>query len=951
MREETTADTGRVKPTREQREIQTGGPQLYGWPESRKGLTVVDPRRAAPSRELLQALPGSVLRKHRALPLALRDSTLVLGLENPSDPEALDVFRRLTGWEILPVQLAFGGGELPEGSELSGSETARCIPLEMLECSWEVGVLGPLLWARCTQRFRNSTAQRLEGTYQVPLPATAVIQSLWGQSQQSRDLLSMARMSLRDGQTWLTARTGPLEPGEVLHLGFDFVQLLREYSGQARIWLPCPSEAVPLQIRVQVRAQDVAPSSIRCSHLASWHRREELLEVEVREEVSEGQHFEMSFVETPREARCWSDGQHFLLQLGPVLPPALPTARDFLFLIDHSASMEECNSQLAWQALKVFLSQMRPLDRFRVACFDTRTVAWNEGKPELANHQEAALDWLASQPGGSGVSQLTQALAWLAQVLPPRGQRDQQVVVLLSDGQFGGPSEHIKSLGALHSRMRFFCLGLGPRADEALLSQLASSGGGSIEICQDRADLDSTVYRLIQQFEGLALTQLRVVGQGFHADPHHQVPRQLQGLFFGQRLHVWGKHQGMGSLSISGLTPGEPRSYNVQPQRTNHPALATLWARARCRYLENLFNDADAQQAQQLGDQLLQIRREYGLSEIPQEGLVPPDSPSARLEKILQQTFLQGVSHVHLEAGQVRTRYFGRLGLAGEMPPALLPSLLALLRRRCGLGEASGGVEQGHFERHGTRVEVSFCPTVAGEKAVLTLHHRPRQLTSGLRGSSQILREALLGHRRGMILVCGPRGTGVTRTMIEWLVPLTRRKRIGLLHHEPWFGLEGVCHLGQEPNPSLSSFDMVVCTRPKGAAVWESLREAAHKGALVLVRQPARSGPQAQTLLRAQGQDLDRCLLASFRIQRVPLLCDCKQVVDDPAVLQLLPAGHSYFTRRGCGHCRSQGYRSEATCLEIHLPEPDLRLHGPSLEQQLLQLAWQGLLDVRDLIS
>ena len=977
-----------------------GEPHLEAWPSSPSCWPRVDPAKVTLRRELLQALPGPLLRLHGALPLELHHETLILGMENPCDLAVQETVRRLTGWEVVAVQLCPDGGGLPSWSELQPN---RQIPapvgkaFQLLHTKVEADVLGPLAGIRLIQTYRNTSSTSLEGLYRVPIPHSCVQQGFWADGETQALATASLKRTLLGGRLQLSARVGSIEPGQNVTLTLSYVHPLERDSQGFRIQLPCPLGDAPLEASLQFRGAGLDPEGIRCTRPANWQRLSTGYLLVSLQPQSPGVASDLichcRVPDQEIEGRLLSDGHHFMLQLRPGPRPTSQAPRDILFLLDRSASLEGWTAEQGRRAVLQCLQRLRPLDRFSLAIFDHQVVPWQEGRRVGSGSLSAAQKWLQYQAHGGGTTDLLGALQWLGDQAQLHNSDRPLYAVLIGDGQSGRQAEACRSASQLRGSLRLFTLGIGPGCEAHFLGRLASLAGGSSEVARSSQELTMATHRLCSQIGPPAVSQVRLVGQGFHSNPDLQHPTRLPDLFAGQVFTVFGKHQGAGPLMATGLTPEAPISLKLTPTVTDHPALASLWAREHLNALQRTLGQVPSQQRNKIVEQMRQLRLEYLIDSSYVDTLISPqawsqnqssEGPATRLaDALLGQAVLRQASHIHVETGaqtKIRLRICGRLHeyrgpLEGDLPSQSL-ALVSQFKRWCRLQWLLNQFQSGHFERDyqgsSYRFEVSFCPAINGEKVVLEIRTARPDCHSSVAEPGRSALENLLTRRRGLLLLCGPKGSGGSSLMVDWLGNYFPERHSVLCHKEDWFGLQGVTQVLPRGESTqwveeleTQDIDVLACTRTRERPIWEALLRQASERSLVLARHHARSAAASLVDLVDQGLDgraLGKCFLGAVSLHRVPRLCDCKIPEREAAVLDSIGEPGTYCAAVGCPQCHGSGFRGSFLCSEVLLYRPDIvsilkpgikpaqvekALIRYPLEQQLQRLAQQGLIEAK----
>lgn len=164
---------------------------------------------------------------------------------------------------------------------------------------------------------------------------------------------------------------------------------------------------------------------------------------------------------------------------------------------------------------------------------------------------------------------------------------------------------------------------------------------------------------------------------------------------------------------------------------------------------------------------------------------------------------------IHLEPRQesvhVRFRVDGQMINVTELPQRVGERALGLIRTVCQLKTAArDAVMDGHFSAKFTARRVdyraSFTPSVHGQKLVLRvldLRDAPKSLTEIGMARYMIDRVRKTVHQnQGMMLVCGPTGSGKTTTLYQAMREIDRERRNVITIEDPVeYHLEGVTQI------------------------------------------------------------------------------------------------------------------------------------------------------------
>jgi type II secretory ATPase GspE/PulE/Tfp pilus assembly ATPase PilB-like protein len=334
------------------------------------------------------------------------------------------------------------------------------------------------------------------------------------------------------------------------------------------------------------------------------------------------------------------------------------------------------------------------------------------------------------------------------------------------------------------------------------------------------------------------------------------------------------------------------------------------------------------------------ILRAYGGRRLARLVAERSDDAVAVLDALLDDAFGRGASDLHLDATAdgvwARRRIDGDLHEAAVLDARLRVPLLARIKVRAGLDAAERRRPQdGRFE-HDTGdgaldVRVATLPTRHGERATLRLLARDAEAADlallGLpRGCLDAIERSVVA-ADGLVIVCGPTGSGKTTTLHAMLARLTGSPRNIVTLEDPIERVvAGTSQTQVEPSIGLTfdvglrhllrhDPDVMLIGEVRDAATAQLAVEAAHTGHLVLASLHAIDAPSAFARLTELGV-------------AAPLVADTLRLVVAQRLLAV-PCPSCGGTRRlqslPCPTCEgsgTQGRRAVAETIEI---DEDLR--------------------------
>jgi len=364
------------------------------------------------------------------------------------------------------------------------------------------------------------------------------------------------------------------------------------------------------------------------------------------------------------------------------------------------------------------------------------------------------------------------------------------------------------------------------------------------------------------------------------------------------------------------------------------------------------------------------------------------EAPVVRLVNLMiNQAIADGASDIHIEPHkrhvQVRYRVDGILRDVMNAPKAIQAGLISRVKIMANLDIAERRVPQDgriHVtaDKREYDLRVSTLPTVFGEKAVMRiLDQSSTRLGLNKLGFAPVtldLWHQMVSKPYGMILVCGPTGSGKTTTLYSTLHRLnTTDKNILTVEDPVEYQLPRVNQVHVNPKAgvtfasALRSFlrqdpDIIMVGEIRDRETAEIAIQASLTGHLVLSTIHTNDAPSATTRLVDMG--IEPFLISSSVIgvlaQRL-VRTVCRNCIESyhPPIEALHRLGVApkegedvvFYRGRGCDHCKGSGYRGRMAIFEL-MPMTeavrDLILRGASAAVIRGQAIQEGMRTLRD---
>lgn len=285
--------------------------------------------------------------------------------------------------------------------------------------------------------------------------------------------------------------------------------------------------------------------------------------------------------------RLGDDG-YFMLLLQPKASPRANelSPREVVFIIDTSCSMD--GEPLAQTKLvaEAILGTLAPTDTFSLITFaDGSSRLSPTPLPASKSNLERARRWLSAL-SASGGTELASGITAGLEAHPTEGLR---AIYLMTDGFVSNDDEIITLVRRTAGFNRLYPVGIGSAPNRALLGSLGEVGRGFTRYVSSSTEARAVADELVDKSTQPYLTDISIDWKGL--DVSQLEPPVVPDLHAGQPLLIAGRYHSPGRelITISGTLSGKRVSLPMEvvlDERSDRPALATLWARRRIARLE-----------------------------------------------------------------------------------------------------------------------------------------------------------------------------------------------------------------------------------------------------------------------------------------------------------------------------------------------------------------------------
>jgi type IV pilus assembly protein PilB len=345
-------------------------------------------------------------------------------------------------------------------------------------------------------------------------------------------------------------------------------------------------------------------------------------------------------------------------------------------------------------------------------------------------------------------------------------------------------------------------------------------------------------------------------------------------------------------------------------------------------------------------------------------------APTIKLvNTLIHQAVKKNASDIHIEPQEknvrVRYRLDGELVQIMLFNKSLLQGIITRIKIMAGLDITKKRSSQdGSFkltvENHIIDIRVSTIPTINGEKAVLRVLNRDRFLLSidqlGFNKKQKNNIYKILGLPYGMILVCGPTGSGKTTTLYSMLNHINKpNKNIVTLEDPIEYALPGINQIQINPKSGITfanGLRAILRQDPNIIMVGE-IRDretadiairAALTGHLVFSTLHTNNASGAIARLLDMGVEsylLASCLVGIISQRLVRKICpkckkEYKALENEMAYMEVKDPELVLLKGKGCDSCNYTGYSGRTVIgemISIHSSHRELISKGATLQE------------------
>jgi Ca-activated chloride channel family protein len=531
------------------------------------------------------------------------------------------------------------------------------------------------------QTFRNTSTQRVEGTYLFPLPPGAAISdfamTINGKrtaaeildKDKAREIYDGIVRTLRDpailefvGRDVVQAHIFPIDANGKVDIEMKYSQPLRVENNSFRFDLPLrlplggvaknSSVDIEIQSNQGIRAIYSPTHQIKTSQSGNhakvsgeWQNQGSTSEKSTFADDSSSRDFVLYYTTSNKRvginlitSQTQNEDGYFMMLLAP--DPDLSAheiaTKDVVFVFDTSGSMSGEKIEQARNALHSLLGNLNPDDRFNIITFSSDVKPWkNQLVSASKNNLDAARDWIKNIKAVGGTN-IDEALQNALEMMQTSSTRPQQII-FLTDGQptvgqtdVSQILQDVRNKNSATSKTRLFSFGVGYDVNTLLLDSLADENRGSTDYVLPSENIEEKVGALYAKIAYPVLTNPRL--DWGDANVFDVYPSQLPDIFRGSQTIVFGRFKGKSTFTpqLSGTVEGKTviikSDHALQEKNSDASYLPRLWAMRKVGFLMDSARRSNKPIDPEVRAEIIALSKQYGIVTPLTAGLITEDN-------------------------------------------------------------------------------------------------------------------------------------------------------------------------------------------------------------------------------------------------------------------------------------------------------------------------------------
>ncbi|MBA6251127.1 marine proteobacterial sortase target protein [Colwellia sp. MB3u-55] len=273
-------------------------------------------------------------------------------------------------------------------------------------------------------------------------------------------------------------------------------------------------------------------------------------------------------------------------------------ARDIIFIIDTSGSMQGSAMEQAKASLSLAILQLNDKDSFNIIAFnDTTELLFTSTKMAAGHHIKKAQQFISNLMADGGTEMyrpLSNAL--LMKKSAVQAAQAIRQIVFITDGAVANEFELMQLLENAQGDFRLYTVGIGAAPNGYFMKKAAQFGRGRYVFIQSQSDVQQKMSDFMTKISQPAITNIDLIIDS-QVHQHLEVyPKSIPDLYFDEPLQIAIKSQfPITSLQLTGDTVIAPWYQElIIDSEQSSAGISSLWARRKIEsLLDSLVSGAD----------------------------------------------------------------------------------------------------------------------------------------------------------------------------------------------------------------------------------------------------------------------------------------------------------------------------------------------------------------------
>lgn len=286
-------------------------------------------------------------------------------------------------------------------------------------------------------------------------------------------------------------------------------------------------------------------------------------------------------------------GEHYTLLtfFPPKTEVAKVIARDIIFIIDTSGSMQGGSMEQAKASLQLALLQLNNKDSFNIIAFDDDTELLfpitQMASEQIINKAQLFIDDLNADGGTEMYRPLSNALMMKKNEV--QSIKAMRQIIFITDGAVANEFELMQLLNTAQGNFRLYTVGIGAAPNGYFMKKAAQFGRGSYVFIQNNHEVQQKITHFMTKISQPAISNINLTLESQVLQQVEVYPKKLPDLYFGEPLQIALKSQfPITSVQLTGDTASTPWYQSLMiDDRESSKGISSLWAR---RKIESLLD-------------------------------------------------------------------------------------------------------------------------------------------------------------------------------------------------------------------------------------------------------------------------------------------------------------------------------------------------------------------------